>query len=61
MTRHWPSGVRWPRYLQIGGNVQDFWHWFWIGFGAGIGFTVGQWLLNGLLGLLGQGAQRKGP
>ena len=41
--------------------MQDFWHWFWIGFGAGIGFTVGQWLLNGLLGLLGQGAQRKGP
>ena len=59
----WPKGEPAPggyRHAEEG-KVREVWHYIVIGFGFGIGFTVGQWALNALLGLLGQGAQRKGP
>ena len=59
---HWPKGLPGVPYRPaVEGKVHEFWHWCTVGFGFGIGFTVGQWALNALLGLLGQGAQRKGP
>jgi hypothetical protein len=35
--------------------MHELWHWIVVGFGFGIGFTIGQWALNAVLGLLGQG------